>query len=263
MSGLNSQEARMGRLDERVAIVTGSGQGIGRAVARVLAHEGAAVLLASRTAHRVEQVAQEIVASGGRARAVGCDVLDPEQIDAAVAACIDAFGPPDILVNNAQGGHMGGGVPLEQTEVDVLDQTLHGGLYATFHAMRACFPHMRERGGTIVNFGSSTGVGGDPGFAAYGLNKEAIHGLTKHAAREWGRHGITVNTICPAALTENLQAKFDEHPKWRDAIVKAVPLGRLGDPETDIAPAVLALATDLRFLTGATLMLDGGRVLLR
>ena len=251
------------RLNDRVAIVTGSGQGIGRAVAGVLAREGAAVLLASRTFSRVEQVAKEIEAAGGRARAVECDVLRADEIDAAVAACLDAFGPPDILVNNAQGGQKGGGVPLDESTPELVEETLRGGLFATLHAMQACFPFMKERGGTIVNFGSSTGVGGDKGFAAYGLNKEAIHGLTKHAAREWGRYGITVNTICPAALTENVREKFAENPRWQQAIVKAVPLGRLGNPETDIAPAVVALATDLRFLTGATLMLDGGRVLLR
>jgi NAD(P)-dependent dehydrogenase (short-subunit alcohol dehydrogenase family) len=246
-----------------VAIVTGSGQGIGRAVGRLLAREGAAVLLASRTAGRVEQVAAEIVEFGGRARAMECDVLDASQIEAAVAACLETFGPPDILVNNAQGGHKGGGIPLMETTTDVLERTVHGGLFATFHAMKACFPHMKDTGGTIVNFGSSTGVGGDAGFAAYGLNKEAIHGLTKHAAREWGRFGITVNTICPAALTENLKQTFETNPQWEKAIVKSVPLGRLGDPEADIAPAVLSLATDLHYLTGATLMLDGGRVLLR
>lgn len=253
----------MGRVSGRVAIVTGSGQGIGRAVGRVLAGEGAAVLLASRTASRVEQVAADIVAAGGRARAIACDVLDVDQIAAAVAACLETFGPPDILVNNAQGGHKGGGIPIMETTPEVLEQTIHGGLFATFHAMQACFPHMKDTGGTIVNFGSSTGVGGDAGFAAYGLNKEAIHGLTKHAAREWGRYGITVNTICPAALTENLEQTFQEKPQWREAIVKSVPLGRVGDPEADIAPAVLSLATDLRYLTGATLMLDGGRTLLR
>jgi 2-hydroxycyclohexanecarboxyl-CoA dehydrogenase len=251
------------RLSDQIAIVTGAGQGIGRAVARVLAGEGAAVLLASRTLSRVRHVADEIAAAGGRAHAVECDVLQPSQIDAAVAACLDAFGPPGILVNNAQGGHMGGGVPLQDSAPELVEETLRGGLFATLHAMQACFPHMKARGGTIVNFGSSTGVGGDPGFAAYGLNKEAIHGLTKHAAREWGRYGITVNTICPAALTENVRAKFEENPRWQQAILKSVPLGRLGDPETDIAPAIVALATDLRFLTGATLMLDGGRVLLR
>lgn len=251
------------RLVSQVAIVTGSGQGIGRAVARVLASEGAAVLLASRTFTRVKQVADEIGEAGGRALAVECDVLRPGDIDAAVGTCLHAFGPPDILVNNAQGGHMGGGVPLQDTSPELVEETLHGGLFATFHAMRACFPHMQARGGTIVNFGSSTGVGGDPGFAAYGLNKEAIHGLTKHAAREWGRYGITVNTVCPAALTENLRERFQENPRWQQVILKSVPLGRLGDPEKDIAPAVVALATDLRFLTGATLMLDGGRILLR
>jgi len=251
------------RLTGRVAIVTGSGQGIGRAIGRVLAREGAAVVLASRTLGRVEQVAAEIAAAGGSAQAVQCDVLRPGDIAAAVTACLETFGPPDILVNNAQGGHTGGGAPIQDSSPELVEQSLRGGLFATLHAMQACFPHMRSRGGTIVNFGSSTGVGGDAGFAAYGLNKEAIHGLTKHAAREWGRYGITVNTICPAALTENLREKFLEHPHWEQAIVKAVPLGRLGDPETDIAPAVVALATDLRFLTGATLMLDGGRVLLR
>jgi len=251
------------RLGGQVAIVTGSGQGIGRAVGRVLAREGASVLLASRTLATVQRVADEITDAGGKARAVECDVLRPDSVEAAVGACLDAFGPPDILVNNAQGGHMSGGVPLEETDPGLAEETLRGGLFATLRAMRACFPHMKERGGTIVNFGSSTGVGGDPGFAAYGLNKEAIHGLTKHAAREWGRYGITVNTICPAALTGNLREKFAENPRWEKAIVKAVPLGRLGDPEADIAPAVLSLATDLRYLTGATLMLDGGRVLLR
>jgi NAD(P)-dependent dehydrogenase (short-subunit alcohol dehydrogenase family) len=251
------------RLSGQVAIVTGSGQGIGRAVGCLLAREGAAVLLASRTLSRVERVADEIRAAGGRAHAVQCDVQQPASITAAVTNCLEIFGPPDILVNNAQGGHTGGGIPIQDSTSDLVEDSLRGGLFATLHAMQACFPHMQARGGTIVNFGSSTGVGGDPGFAAYGLNKEAIHGLTKHAAREWGRYGITVNTVCPAALTENLREKFRENPRWEQAIVKKVPLGRLGDPEKDIAPAVVALATDLRFLTGATLMLDGGRVLLR
>lgn len=253
----------MGRLADRTAIVTGAGRGIGRAVARVLAREGAAVLLASRTESSVGQVAAEIRDAGGTAYAVRCDLLVPADINAAVAACVERYGPPDILVNNAQGGHMGGGVPLAETSTETLDETLRGGVHATLRAMQCCFPHMRERGGTIVNVGSSTGVGGDPGFAAYGLTKEAIHGVTKHAAKEWGRYGITVNTICPAALTENLRETFEQRPRWRDAIIKSIPLGRLGDPERDIAPAVVALATDLHYLTGATLMLDGGRVLLR
>jgi NAD(P)-dependent dehydrogenase (short-subunit alcohol dehydrogenase family) len=110
---------------------------------------------------------------------------------------------------------------------------------------------------------SSTRVEGDPGFAAYGIAKEGIRGLTRHAAREWGKDGITVNVLCPAALTEKVGEYAARHPRWMDTVVKRVPLDRLGDPLTDIAPLVLSLATDLRYVTGATIMVDDGRCILR
>jgi NAD(P)-dependent dehydrogenase (short-subunit alcohol dehydrogenase family) len=190
-------------------------------------------------------------------------VFDKQQIEEAVAQTTAKLGKPSILVNNAQGGHMGGGVPLADTTDEMLDESFRGGPLATLRAMRACFPTMRETGGTIVNFASSTGVMGDPGFTAYGVSKEAIRALTKHAAREWGEFGITVNVICPAAMTENLRATAAEKPRWIEAVRRQIPLGRLGDPLDDIAPTVVSLASDLHYLTGATIMLDGGRCILR
>jgi 2-hydroxycyclohexanecarboxyl-CoA dehydrogenase len=253
------------RLEGQVAIVTGAGRGIGAAIARVLAAEGAGVLLASRTLEPTEAVAREIGESGGRAAAVACDVTDRAQVQNAVAAAVDAFGPPSILVNNAQGGRVSAEpVALESVTADMAMESFAGGVLASLYGMQAVFPYFKERGGgTIVNMASSTGVEGDPGFSPYGIAKEGIRGLTKHAAREWGKHGITVNVLCPAAMTEHLRPYAEEHPRWYEGVVRRVPLGRLGEPADDIAPVVLSLATDLHFVTGATIMVDGGRCILR
>ena len=130
--------------------------------------------------------------------------------------------------------------------------------------MQACLPYLKEHGGTIVNLGSSTGVQGDPGFGAYAMAKEAIRGLSKVAAREWGRYGITVNVICPAAESPASEAFFAAHPEHLERIERETPLGRFGRSEEDIGRACVALAGgDLSYLTGATLMLDGGRCILR
>jgi 2-hydroxycyclohexanecarboxyl-CoA dehydrogenase len=252
-----------GRLDGMVALVTGAGAGIGKATAQLLAAEGARVVASGRTLEKVTAVTDDILGKGGEAIAVRCDVNHRAQVDEMVALAVEEFGPPDILVNNAQGGGNGAAGPLETVTDEAVLAALQGGLLSTLYGMQACFPHMKERGGTIVNFGSSTGVMGDPGFSAYGANKEAVRGLTKHAAREWGRYGITVNVICPAALGESAARFRDDAPRRWEAIIKQIPLGRMGDPYDDIAPAVLALATDLRYLTGATLMIDGGRCILR
>ena len=246
-----------GRLDGRVALVTGAGQGIGRGVALALAKEGAAVSLAGRTLSKCEAVAAEIAALGGRALPVACDVSVREQVDAAVAATVSAFGGIDILVNNAQSSVQ---AKLEDTTDEDIELAWRTGAMATFYAMQSAFPHLRASGrGSIVNFGSSTAIEGNVAFGAYAMAKEAIRGLSRVASREWGQFGIRVNVIVPNALSPASQDFRDAHPERFARMEARVPLGRVGDPEADIGRAVVALAADdLTYLSGQTLMLTGG-----
>jgi 2-hydroxycyclohexanecarboxyl-CoA dehydrogenase len=249
------------QLSGRTAIVTGAGQGIGRAVARCLGQRGAHVVISGRTRAKLDSVVAEIRASGGEAVAVLGDVADRGTADATVAAAIEAFGGVDILVNNAQSSV--DGVRVADIDDDTLRLVFGSGALGTLYTMQACYPVMKERrGGSIVNFGSSTAITGDPAFGAYVMTKEAIRGLSRVAAREWGRDNIRVNVVCPAALTSSAEEFRDGHPEAFARMLKTVPLGRMGDETADIAQAVAALAgDDLQYLTGATLMLDGGRLL--
>ena len=246
-----------GRLDGRVALVTGAGQGIGRGTALALAKEGASVVLAGRTVSKCEAVAAEIAALGGTALPVECDVSVRAQVDAAVAATVSAFGGIDILVNNAQTSVQ---ATLEDTTYEDIELAWHTGALATFYAMQSAFPHLRARGGgTIVNFGSSTAIEGNAAFGAYAMAKEAIRGLSRVASREWGPFGIRVNVIVPNALSPASEDFRDAHPERFARMEARVPLRRVGDPENDIGKAVVALAADeLTYLTGQTLMLTGG-----
>jgi NAD(P)-dependent dehydrogenase (short-subunit alcohol dehydrogenase family) len=252
----------MGRLDGKTAIVTGAGQGVGRGIALALAKDGACVAVAGRTLSKVENTAQEISEAGGRAFPVACDVSQRDQVEAMVQATVGEYGTVDILVNNAQS--VSPQRPLEKVSDEDVSVCWTSGPMGTLYGMQACFPHLKERGGAIVNLASSTGVGGDPTFAAYAMAKEAIRGLTKVAAREWGRYGITVNVICPFGDSPASAEFRDAAPARFQAVLRSVPLGRMGDSERDIGHAVVALVSDdMSYLTGATLMLDGGRTLLR
>jgi NAD(P)-dependent dehydrogenase (short-subunit alcohol dehydrogenase family) len=240
-----------------VALVTGAGQGIGRGTALALAKEGAAVAVAGRTLSKCEAVAAEIAELGARTVPVACDVGVREEVEAAVAATVRAFGGLDILVNNAQSSVQ---ARLEDTTEDDIELAWRTGAMATFYAMQAAFPHLRASGrGSIVNFGSSTAIEGNVAFGAYAMAKEAIRGLSRVASREWGPYGIRVNVIVPNALSPSSQDFRDAHPERFARMEARVPLGRVGDPEADIGRAVVALAADdLTYLSGQTLMLTGG-----
>jgi 2-hydroxycyclohexanecarboxyl-CoA dehydrogenase len=249
-----------GRLAGRVALITGAGQGIGRGVALAMVKRGATVGLAGRTLAKVVGVADEVRALGGRALAVGCDVGDRAQVDSAVAATVAEFGALDILVNNAQTAVQR---RIEKTTDDDVERTWRSGALGTLYGMQAALPHLKEHGGVVINFGSSTAVSGDPTFAAYAMAKEAIRGLSRVAATEWGRYGIRVNVVVPTALSPAALAWRDAHPERFAEHEATTPLGRMGDPEQDIGRAAAALASDdMGYLTGATVMLNGGRLLL-
>ncbi len=258
----------MSRLAGRVAIVTGAGRGIGRAIALCYAKEGARVVVTSRSPDTVTEVCGEIAAAGGTALGVSCDVSRKEQIVAMVQQTVDAFDTVDILVNNAQGF----GTPQQPTPYparrgieESLDEewmyTLQCGLMGSMWAMQAVFPHMKkQKRGKIINFGSMAGQRGESKQAPYNCTKEAIRALTRTAAREWGRYGITVNVVNPAAFShaqDMFRKDFPPPPGTEEA--KHIPLRRLGDPMKDIAPVALFLATEESdYITGMTVMADGG-----
>jgi NAD(P)-dependent dehydrogenase (short-subunit alcohol dehydrogenase family) len=249
-----------GRLHDRVAIVTGAGQGIGRGIALALAKEGARVALAGRTAAKVEAVKTEIEAIGTPAIAMECDVALRADIEHCVEATVSTFGRLDVLVNNAQDSVQRRFAETTDADVELAYRT---GVLGTFHAMQAALPYLERGGGSIVNLGSSTAIDGSPTFASYAMAKEAIRGLSRVAARELGPAGVRVNVICPAATSPAAETWAKEHPEQYRHVLKSIPLGRMGDAETDIGRAVVALVSDdLAFMTGSTLMLEGGRLII-
>jgi NAD(P)-dependent dehydrogenase (short-subunit alcohol dehydrogenase family) len=242
----------MGRLEGKVAIITGASRGIGRATAKLFAAEGAKVAVLSRTAEGNDAVVAAIEAAGGTALGIRCDVADAGQITAAVAAVVEAFGGVDILVNNAFDPAAVMSSVAELT-VEQLQRNFDTGPIASLRTMQACYPHLKASSeGRVINFGSPAALTGMAPYAPYNMAKEATRALTRTAAREWGADGITVNNVQPVAET------------WGDVDVPPPTnaLGRYGSPEADIAPVVLFLASeDARYLTGYTLTPDGGMVI--
>jgi NAD(P)-dependent dehydrogenase (short-subunit alcohol dehydrogenase family) len=252
----------VGRLSGRVAIITGAGQGIGRGIALVFAREGAKVVIAELKQHRATRTAEEIIAAGGEAFGIFINVGQRDQVFHMVDETVRRFGTVDILVNNAQGMHAR--TPIAELTSEQVDIFWISGVKGTLWGMQAVYPTMKAKGyGRIINFVSSAGFRGEPGLADYNATKEGIRALTKTAAREWGHEGITVNCIAPGALSKRGQEFMQRDPeefKRRNA-QKAIP--RLGDPEEDIAPVALFLASEeARFVTGQTMFADGGYCLI-
>jgi NAD(P)-dependent dehydrogenase (short-subunit alcohol dehydrogenase family) len=250
-----------GRLSGKVAIVTGGGQGIGQGIAYTLAKEGARVLVTGRTRETLEATVRAIETAGGEAGWIEATAGVRADAEAVVAKAVDQFGGIDILVNNAQSSRPG--TSFEDHDDDLFAMTLGSGLYGTFQHMQAALPHMKANGGSIINFGSREGIFGGDGFSAYAATKEAIRGLSRTAARELGRYGIRVNVVCPAALSPKAVEYLDSHPDEATMYRKEIALGRFGDCEGDVGPAVLFLASDdSRYVTGQTINVDGGQMML-
>lgn len=248
----------MGQLRDRVAIVTGGGQGIGRGIARRFAREGARVVVAERDRASGETTASELAGLGGEGRFVAVDVGEPDQVRGLIADAIATWGRLDVLVNNAWGG--GTFSRLEHKSDRDMEHGLRVGLMASFWSMQAAFPHMRaQRYGRIVNLCSLNGVNAHMYTVEYNTAKEGLRALSRTAAREWARHGITVNVICPAAATAAYRAFAAAAPENAAELLQQNPMGRMGDPEGDIGPVALFLASEeSRYLTGNTLFVDGG-----
>ena len=249
----------MGQLDGKIAIVTGAGRGIGKAIALLFAREGAQVAAISRTKATLDAVVEQIRQEGGTAIGVVCDVSHKDQITAAMKTVIDAFGAVDVLVNNAHDFTHYQSTVLNVTE-EMFESQFATGLYSTVHFMQACFPYLKARQGKVINFGSSVGVLGVANFTPYAACKEAVRAVSRVAAREWGQYKINVNIINPASMTDSL-IEATKDPKIMAAIADN-PLGVPGPPEEEVAPVALFLATDAsKYITGHTFMVSGGNMI--
>lgn len=245
------------RLAGKVAIVTGAGQGIGEGIALAYAREGAKVVVAELRPHRIERVVGKIRELGAEALGIEVDVGDRAQIERMVEQTAAHFGALDIVVNNAQGYALH--TPLEQVTDEQFDLVWRTGVKATLWSMQAAFPHLRQRRGRIINIVSLAAERGDPGLGPYNATKLGILGLTRTAAREWGKHGILVNCIAPAAQSRRGIDFAERDPERYQRMMAQRPIPRFGDPLEDLGPiAVFLAADDSRYLTGHTIYADGG-----
>jgi NAD(P)-dependent dehydrogenase (short-subunit alcohol dehydrogenase family) len=251
----------MKKLEGKVAIVTGASQGIGLAMAQAFAEAGASVVISARRGDVVEANAAELSAStGAKVIGVASDVAKREDANRTIAAAVEAFGRVDILVNNAQATRQN---KIEDITDEAIALTFGSGLFGTLYHMQAAFPHLKERGGSVINFGTRQGIYGEPGDGIYGANKEGIRGLSRSAAREWGQFGIRINIINPAALSPSAEKSLNANPERAQKYYDEISLRRFGRPYEDIAPIAVFLASDdSRYLTGQTLNADGGQIML-
>lgn len=247
----------MGALVGRVALVTGGGQGIARAVCEALAEEGASISIADINADAGAASAQAIRDAGGRGHFTRCNVAKAEDVERSVAETMETFGRIDVLVNAAQ--YFAAPRTIERTSVKDWELSHATGPLATLRFMQACLPHLKERGGSIVNFTSGSALTGMKYTAAYSAAKGAITALSKVAANEWAAHGIRVNVLCPFALTpvqeRMIGTPYDNYTRT----AACSPMGRGADPRREIAPVIVFLASDAsRFMTGTIVHADGG-----
>ncbi len=248
----------MQRLKDRVAIVTGAGQGIGRGIARRFAREGARVVVAEINAETGPRTTAELEELGAEALFVPTDIGRLDRVDAMVDAALERFGRVDVLVNNAWSG--GGPQRVEWYDDETLERAWRVGFLSAQRAMVRCLPAMKAQGGgSVINICSLNGVNAHMFTMHYNTAKEALRALTRTAAVEWGPFNVRCNVICPAAATEAYVAFRDANPETAAEMLKENPLGRMGDPETDIGGAALFLASDDSiYVTGNTLFVDGG-----
>lgn len=247
----------MKQLNEKVAIVTGAGQGIGKGIALCLAKRGVKVVCTGRRPEPIEETVAEIKALGGEAFAMTCDSADRARVKEVVTKTVETYGTVDVVVNNAQA--VAKSMPVEEVTYDLMYLAWSTGTIGSLNFMQECFPYMKEQGeGRVINFASATGMFGYAGNLAYGSNKEAIRGLTKIAAKEWGQYGICVNCVLPGAESPAAKEWAKKFPEKYNAILMQQPMRRLGDSENDIAPVIAFLAgPDSCYYSGQCMLLDG------
>ncbi len=261
----------MGFLTGKTAIITGAGRAvlsdgrcgsIGYGIAAAYAKEGANLVITGRNLKKLEDAKEELERLYGISVLImQADVNAGADNEAVVASVVEktmeAFGRIDVLINNAQAS--ASGVTLADHTTEQFNLALYSGLYAAFYYMKACYPHLKETKGTVINFASGAGLFGNFGQCAYAAAKEGIRGLTRVAATEWAKDGVNVNIICPLAWTAQLEQFEKAYPDAFKENVKMPPAGHYGDSELEIGRVCVQLASeDFKYMTGETITLEGG-----
>ena len=251
----------MGQLDNKIAIITGAGSGFGEGMAEAYVREGAKVLIADMNTEAGERVAKRL---GPNAKAVTCDVANEASVKAMVQACIDTFGIPDIVINNAGTTHKNS--PMLSIDEKTFDRVFNVNVKSIYFITHAIVPLMRQRGkgGVMLNVGSTAGIRPRPGLSWYNASKGAVNLLSKSMAVELAPDRIRVNALCPVMGATGLLGDFmgmPDTPENRAKFISTIPLGRFCDPK-DMAAAAVFLGTDAaEFLTGLEMPVDGGRTI--
>ncbi|WP_305093041.1 SDR family NAD(P)-dependent oxidoreductase [Prescottella sp. R16] len=246
------------RLEGKVAIVTGGAGGIGRGIVRAFTKEGAKVLVVDINDDAGAALEAEL---GDAVRFLKADISKQESAAQIRDAAVDAFGSVSVLVNNA---HASRQAPLLETTQEMMDLSFGTGFYPTLWLMQACYEQLKTNQGSIINFASGAGIEGKVTQTSYAAAKEAIRAISRVAANEWAKDGINVNLISPLALTEGIEAYIEANPAMEEILLSSTPMHRLGDPESDIGRVAVFLASaDASYMTGQTLMVDGGTIKLR
>jgi 3-oxoacyl-[acyl-carrier protein] reductase len=245
-----------GRLDRKVALITGAGSGIGRASAERFAAEGAQVAVVDLQG--AGETVAAIEAAGGEAVALSTDVADEDAVAAMAEVALERFGRVDVLMNNA--GILDDYLPAADTPTEVWDRVLGVNLFAQFFTARALLPQMVERGdGAIINVASTAGLNGGNGGAAYTTSKHAIIGFTRQLCFDYARQGIRCNVICPGAVETGMTKEIFASPDAAVmAAVESAPIGRWAQPDELAAAALFLASEEASFVNGAVYVVDGG-----
>ena len=248
------------KLQDRVAVITGAGSGIGQAMALQFAREGARILAGDINADAAEETSRMVTTAGGTCQAFAVDVTQPEQVQAMIEQAVTAYGQLDILCNNAGIGSTTDVVDCEPAE---WDRVMTVNVKSVYLGCKFAVPHMvRQNRGVIINTASVAGMVGIVKRAAYCASKGAVIALTRQVAVEYVKQGIRVNCLCPGTVdspwVERLLSQTDDRAAARQALEARQPMGRLGTPEEVAAAALYLASDDAAFITGTGLVLDGG-----
>ncbi|MFC7679021.1 SDR family NAD(P)-dependent oxidoreductase [Paenibacillus sp. GCM10028914] len=251
----------MKKLDGKVAIITGGAGGIGKGMATAFVKEGAKVVIIDLNEELGNQSILELQEYQPDSMFIQANLSEHDKLAGIVDQVVKHYGKLDILVNNAHASRMNS---IQDTTQQDFDLSFNTGFYPTFYLMQAAFPYLKETKGNIINFASGAGINGDVNQVSYAVAKEAIRAATRVAANEFGPFGINVNIISPIAKSPGMVQWAEANPEYYQGMLAKIPLRRLGELEEDIGRVAVFLASeDSSYITGQTIMVDGGSIKLR